>query len=187
MFKNFTWNTSYKYCWKQYKVSCRFLSKSKLRSKYLCEVGLCEIVVISIQYNSFEVNFWITRTFEFRIKKCSVVVKCIDLVIFNDIVVWHLQFASIGNTNCFVIHICVCLRVFQSLITQFLSTNHVIKVILFNENLLHKTGLLLIWINLLNLKSWFSMQEGTDRFTVNFFPIKSHRFVKWKEKNWELG
>lgn len=106
---------------------------------------------------------------------------------FNDIVVWHLQFASTGNTNCFVIHICVCLRVFQSLITQFLSTNYIIKVILFNENLLHKTGLLLIWINLLNLKTWFSMQEGADRFTVNFFSHQITQVCKMKGKKLGVG
>ena len=47
----------------------------KLFSKYFCEVGLCSIVVISIQYRSFKVTFWTVRTLEFQLKWFSVVVN----------------------------------------------------------------------------------------------------------------
>ena len=44
-------------------------------SKYCCDVSLCSVVVISIQYSSFEVTFWTVRTLEFQIKWCSVIVN----------------------------------------------------------------------------------------------------------------
>ena len=147
-------NTSYKYCWKQYEVWCRYLSNLNsdwivVLSRYFCEIGLC--VVLSIQCGHFEVTLWIVRTIEFWIKWYSVAVNVLLSLFYL-----MMFFSSDGMAFTSCIHwkyklFCVlypCLRVFKSLKEPFLSAS------------------LLIWINILDHKAWFSMQERADGFTL---------------------
>ena len=74
-----TGNTSYKYCWKQFEVSCRFFSNLNSNQwiflkNIFGEVSLCLVVVISIWYSSLEVTFWTVSTLKFSLKSCSVIV-----------------------------------------------------------------------------------------------------------------
>ena len=80
-----TENIFCKYWWKKCKVSYRFLSNLNWFQwiffwKSFCEGGLCSIVVISVEYSSFEVAFWTVRTLEFQIKSCCVVVNVLILL-----------------------------------------------------------------------------------------------------------